>query len=63
MACIAFDTPPLSIGCVGGAAGQAYRKSDPFPIASLMCPIFSWQLAFTALVALEDEVGAHGGWQ
>ena len=63
MACIAFNTPPLSIGCVGSAAGQAYRKPVPFPIALLMCPIFSWQLVFTALAALEDEVSAHGGWQ
>ena len=50
MACIAFDTPPLSIGRVGGATGQAYRKAVPFPIAS-MCPIFSWQPVFIALTA------------
>ena len=63
MACVAFDTPPLSIGRVGGATGQAYRKADPFPTASLMCPIFSWQPVFVALAAPETDVGAHGGWR
>ena len=61
---VAFGTLPLSIGRVDGATGQAYGKAVPslaIPIGSLTRPIFTRELVFIALTALEHGIGAHGG--